>query len=920
MTKVIEFSGKTGAYPGSKPNKLVIADDGFIWGVTSGGGADDAGTVFKINSTSLAFTKVLEFTTVGKATQGNNPSQPLAAGPDGCMWGINSLGGTGTNPCGTIFKIDRVSGALNRVMTFDSSDPVLPATAAISPLAYDGMGSMWGTVNGTASGSAITYKVDIATGTKSEVFRVSDRGYPTSWTADENGCFWTARLSPGGSTGTYGNEDYKGGVGEVIKVNIATGQQTVMANWSRDPIGSGLPRSPMSGMTDDGNGFFWGTSFSGGTGSSSSGDVGTGGTVYKIEKATGNLTVMASLGAGLDTHGGARPSGRVVTDSQGTRWGTTTGGGKYLCGTIYRIPAGKTAPETVFEFSGTNAPLTGSNPQGLTFDSRGLLWGTTLDGGGRVSNGSYAQGLVFKFDPTTLAFTIVERFDDQRFGTRGPLRGSSQKSVLVPDGNGMLWGTTSRGTSADGGSVFRIDPITGTAVTVIEFTGSSGANIGNWPTGTLSLYNGMLWGTTAYSSNQAGTLFKINPATGVRTTVRTFDSSLFPITAMTLDDSGWFWGIGRPVNEWSSVFKVNATTGALINSSTTYSERFFHDNLAWDGVGSIWAVTTGTFGQLMRINRATMKIETIADFTNASGITPGSLPTSLWSERPGEVLGLTYQGGVDGSGAPAGDGQFFRITTVPELTVEEDGAPLSRSRMPLRFGMLASDGKVARTLTLRNSGATTLTGLSVSKSGSDTAQFTVSSLPATTLASGATMNLVITFANVTGYRYANLSVSSSDSYAGPFTIDLEGNRSTAQQTYGFWTSGKGMTSPDNGALANPAKDQVPNLIKYAFNLDPLTSDTRQLVRGTGTVGLPAFAIEGPPGAKTFTVEYLRRRGSGLIYTPKRSTNLASNSFTAMSGTETVTTVDSLWERVVVKELCDPVVTPRLFGRIDVSLP
>jgi hypothetical protein len=66
------------------------------------------------------------------------------------------------------------------------------------------------------------------------------------------------------------------------------------------------------------------------------------------------------------------------------------------------------------------------------------------------------------------------------------------------------------------------------------------------------------------------------------------------------------------------------------------------------------------------------------------------------------------------------------------------------------------------------------------------------------------------------------------------------------------------------------------------------------------------------------VVFLRRKVSGLIYTPQRSTALGS--FVAMSGTPTVTTIDAQWERVTVEEPAPPATAPSAFARVQVSLP
>jgi hypothetical protein len=68
------------------------------------------------------------------------------------------------------------------------------------------------------------------------------------------------------------------------------------------------------------------------------------------------------------------------------------------------------------------------------------------------------------------------------------------------------------------------------------------------------------------------------------------------------------------------------------------------------------------------------------------------------------------------------------------------------------------------------------------------------------------------------------------------------------------------------------------------------------------------------------VEFLRRKGSGLIYTPMRSSTLALGSFVAMSATPVVNSIDANWERVVVQESANPATLPKSFALVEVRLP
>ncbi|MDP3850780.1 MAG: fibronectin type III domain-containing protein [Luteolibacter sp.] len=136
--------------------------------------------------------------------------------------------------------------------------------------------------------------------------------------------------------------------------------------------------------------------------------------------------------------------------------------------------------------------------------------------------------------------------------------------------------------------------------------------------------------------------------------------------------------------------------------------------------------------------------------------------------------------------------------------------------------------------------------------------------------------------------------------------------------FNSWASAGGLAGGDAAPSATPFHDGVQNLLKFAFNMNPAGPDARTLVKGTGAAGLPAFTLDQSGPQPLFTVEFLRRIGSGLVYTPKNSTNFST--YETMSGTTNVTNINANWERVIVKKTVSTSTTPRLFGRVEVTMP
>ena len=129
---------------------LVQGPDGFVYGTTALGGANDKGTVFKIDATGNLII-IHEFT----GLDGASPDSALIFGPDGSLYGTCS---TGTGIFGAIYKIDPtgVFSVLHQFNGADGNDPV-------GALAIDGSGNLYGTTyQGGANSFGTVYKLNTA--------------------------------------------------------------------------------------------------------------------------------------------------------------------------------------------------------------------------------------------------------------------------------------------------------------------------------------------------------------------------------------------------------------------------------------------------------------------------------------------------------------------------------------------------------------------------------------------------------------------------------------------------------------------------------------------------------------------------------------------------------------------------------------
>lgn len=166
--------------------------------------------------------------------------------------------------------------------------------------------------------------------------------------------------------------------------------------------------------------------------------------------------------------------------------------------------------------------------------------------------------------------------------------------------------------------------------------------------------------------------------------------------------------------------------------------------------------------------------------------------------------------------------------------------------------------------------------------------------------------------------HCRLQAYNADGQAGEATPEVMFTLESGAPAFAAWAAAGGLTGDAALPGAAPHHDGVPNLLKYAFNLNPAGPDVRKLAKGTGTAGLPVFSLKQNGGQRAFTVEYLRRNSGGLAYLPQAASDL--HGFLPMTGTTTVTTINADWERVVVEmPLASPAPT-RLFGRVAVAMP
>jgi uncharacterized repeat protein (TIGR03803 family) len=292
---------------------------------------------------------------------------------------------------------------------------------------------------------------------------------------------------------------------------------------------------PTGGLVLDAQGNLYGTTSSGGTFG--------GGTVFKMT-STGGETVIYSFGSQAGDGGG--PTG-LVLDAEGNFYGTTAAGGRSVYGTVFKVdPAGN---ETVlYSFTGIGGD--GAEPlAGVVLDAQGNLYGTTLYGGDDTCKPPLGCGTVFKVD-TTGNESVLHRFESVPDG-------EDPRAGLVLDAEGNLYGTTYYGGNTNRyrgnglGTVFKVDT-NGIETVLYRFCQLPSCKDGGFPLAGLVIdAQGNLYGTTSYP----GTAFILDTS-GTETVLHRFPKD-FPSAGVLRDGAGNLYGTNAAGGDLACTYNIN---------------------------------------------------------------------------------------------------------------------------------------------------------------------------------------------------------------------------------------------------------------------------------------------------------------------------------------------------------------------------
>lgn len=308
FTRIYSFCSLTKCADGSGPwGGLSLGKDGNLYGTTTGGGAHNSGTVFKLTPPG-ALTTVWDF---DNGPDGGVPwYPPLQSLVDGDFYGVSNT--QYANDYGAFYKLVptatppyKESVPINFNYT-DGNDPNLPTQGTD--------GNFYGsTVSGGTKGLGLVYKTTAA---GVETILHNFTGAPTDGT-------YPIGVMVQGNDGAYYGVTWEGGTnnwGTIFKIT-SSGTYTLLHNFVGRPNDGAFPRSGLI-LGSDGN--FYGTTLSGGTAND--------GTIYKITPS-GQFTLLYSFCSQTNCADGFSPVIPLLQHTNGKFYGSTTGnslGGSYF--------------------------------------------------------------------------------------------------------------------------------------------------------------------------------------------------------------------------------------------------------------------------------------------------------------------------------------------------------------------------------------------------------------------------------------------------------------------------------------------------------------------------------------------------------------------------------------------------------------
>jgi uncharacterized repeat protein (TIGR03803 family) len=337
ITTLYSFCPEKACTDGALPSAgLTLTANGDFFGTAAAGGANQSGVVFKLSAAG-AFSTVYSFCAQINCPDGTEPRAGLVEGSDGNLYGTTNAGGA--DGAGTVFRISR-EGALTTLHSFClhgiCSDGSFPTSGLIEGTDRNFYGTTpSGGSCGIGVGCGTVYKITRG-GTLTTVYSF----------CNTKGCTDGIEPTTGlvqGNDGSFYGSTYSGGAndsGSVFKLTPQGELTTLYSFCAQAECPDGAePDAPLIQATD---GSLYGTTQFGGDIHCNPGYDGMGcGTLFRID-SHGKFTPLHVF----EFTDGAYPQAPLMQSTSGKFYGTTYGGGTACgdagpgCGTVFSLDVG----------------------------------------------------------------------------------------------------------------------------------------------------------------------------------------------------------------------------------------------------------------------------------------------------------------------------------------------------------------------------------------------------------------------------------------------------------------------------------------------------------------------------------------------------------------------------------------------------
>lgn len=540
---------------------LIEGSDGMLYGVSQRGGSNDVGTVFRLQKNGTGFQVLKHF---GSPGDGSNPIGGLLEASDGWLYGTTWIGGMGGR--GTVFKLRR-DGSDYWVLRNFLSDLAQPASP-FADLVEGDDGALYGTsLEGGYLGRGTVFRVQ-KDGTGLYVLH--------SFETTNDAAFPYVPVAEGPDGALYGTGTAGGGtIAGLFKVKKDGTSYRVLRQFPGAPRDGRYPVAPVTLSRD---GFFYGTTESGGNYGS--------GTVYRLDPRDDSYSIVFHF-----SRSGAEafwPFGALTPDGKGNLYGFAMQGGSTGRGTIYRIRPGGAFEEVRGMSQTTNE---GFMVQGLLVASDGNLYGTCSDeGAGRM-------GTLFKLAPDGSGFTVLHAFNFT------PDDGFTPLTPVIEGSDGKLYGTTRQGGIGGCGTVYRINK-DGTGYQLLH--GFSGPDGCIFQDPLIEGSDGVLYGVTVQGGNNGiGAVFRMNrDGSGYLPLVRASTYLMYPSGRLLEASDGFLYGVAGHIFR----FRKDGADHTAIFRFTNSLDGGVPSGPLWEGndgalYGSTQQVGIYNYGVLFKVNK-----------------------------------------------------------------------------------------------------------------------------------------------------------------------------------------------------------------------------------------------------------------------------------------------------------------------------